>query len=145
MSENDRWSIRGVTDEARRLATEAAAREAVTVGAWVSMAIGRYAEPGGGHVVIPPGGHVGGHGGGQDDGQPRAVAAVWPTVDFAGLGTLLSAVADASGVAGMPVPKGLVRDVVSTVRVQLRASRGLPERRTTRPTMLIGGGDVERG
>ncbi|HTI81795.1 MAG TPA: hypothetical protein VL614_15205 [Acetobacteraceae bacterium] len=124
------WTIKSMPIETRQRAVKAAHAQDQTMAEWMVDAVNRLADQQAGNQVIPPG---------KPDPQRRA--AELPDIDLQGLANAISATVGAIQAAGGKPPLSLGRDASATLRLYMRAARGLPEKEKgqgRRPGKLIG-------
>lgn len=106
------WTIKGMPIEVRQKAVKAANAQDQTVAAWMTEAVNRLANQQAGNQVIPP-------------GKPERPHAALPEIDLAGFAQAVAATVQAIQAAGGTPPKALGREAAATLRVHMRAARGL--------------------
>jgi hypothetical protein len=120
MAETATWTIKNMPIAARRKAIDAANRQDQRMAEWLSHAIDRLADQQGGTQILPPAPAV----------PASAPASEIPDIDLPGLAQAIQATVEASVAAGRKPPAGLAREAAATLRLYMRAARGLPARQT---------------
>lgn len=132
------WTIKSVPVETRKLAVAAATRAGESMGVWIERAVRTQSAIEAGDRILPP----------LPTSRTSRMPAVVPApvvLDMgalAGLADLMQAAEALAEAAEVPVPKATARHALALVTAQLRAARGLPEKRR-RQTSIENGQTID--